>query len=256
MTRPPRWPVAICAIRHATSLASLPEFTKMQASRCAGSRAVSCFRVLAECFRADSGYAWRGWRSAVESPPPRGMRMAHMRYVVVHVEVGAPLRVVQPHPRAAHEVQGLFVEQLGAGAHQPMPPREIDRSAPRRRATRRRCDATVRPRAGSRPPRATLAVSACRSRRSNRCERCRGACRRLVEHPGALAVMLASPRVHQHGHGMTRGDDVVEQLHLVGLQGAGPARSLQHRGHRLERRQPLRSAVPTWRPQARMISGA
>ena len=57
--------------------------------------------------------------------------MAHVGHIVVDVEIGAPLGVVQPHPFATHEMQGLVVEKLGAGAQQSMPAAHVDRDGGR-----------------------------------------------------------------------------------------------------------------------------
>ena len=70
-----------------------------------GQRRGELFGVLQNARHADSACASRGLPSAFERRHDRRMGMADMRHVVVDVEVCTPLRVVQPDPGAAHDVQ-------------------------------------------------------------------------------------------------------------------------------------------------------
>jgi hypothetical protein len=57
----------------------------------------------------------------------------------------------------------------------------------------------------------------------------------VVQHPGARLIVAASPRMHQQGDGMSCGDDVVQQLHLIGVQGLPPRVAVQHGARRRQR---------------------
>ena len=113
MTRAPCRPVANCAMRQATSFASLPEFTNMQVSRCAGMRGGQALGVL-ENAPVQVARMRREQRGLpLDRRHHRRVGMADVRHVVVDVQVRATLGVEQPDARAAHDVQRLFVEELG-----------------------------------------------------------------------------------------------------------------------------------------------
>jgi hypothetical protein len=133
-------------------------------------------------------------------------------------------------------MQGLFVEELGAGSHQPMPPREIDG------VRRGVCSGGRDDRCGHGKGSGRLVPGTSQRRNiavQQSIERTRGVHRRCVQHVGALAVVMTPPGVHQNRNGMTRDDDVIERLHFVGLQGLAVGVAAQHLRQRVERRHRL-----------------
>ncbi len=67
-------------------------------------------------------------------------------------------------------------------------------------------------------------------------ERMSGVYRRLVQHMRASITVMTTPGMHQNGNGMTCCDYVVEHLHFIGLHGLAAGVTVEHCGHRLERR--------------------
>ena len=142
------------------------------------------------------------------------------------------MRVVEPDPGAAHDVQRLFVEQFGTGAHQSPPARQVD-GARRRGAAASRDGIRGRGTGGIVPHlRQRLAAGL-----QQQLQRTRGTRRRPIEHSRAAGVVPLSPGVHQNRDGVARRDEIEKHLHLGGLQRLALRIAVQHRRQRVDRRE-------------------
>jgi hypothetical protein len=84
-------------------------------------------RIVQDVLMEVAGVSRKESRLPLNRSDHRGVGMPDVRHVVVDIQVRPPLGVVQPDSRSAHQVQRLFIKQFGAGAHQPMTPREKGR---------------------------------------------------------------------------------------------------------------------------------
>ena len=117
-------PVAALQMRTARSLASLPVQVNMTLANSGRQRRQELLGELQGQLGQIAGMGVERGGLARQRLDHLRVAVTHDRNIVVGVEIGAPLLVVHPHVRGAHDLQRLVVEQLVGRCQQARTARE------------------------------------------------------------------------------------------------------------------------------------